>query len=320
MKRFNIKLDTDAVSNPGCDRCPRAELRHTDKDGLCKKIGSVVDGLPLRCVGDWANDKIYYLLQYFQIFAKGMSRKWGRLRYVEVCSGPGRCSTRDGKEQDGTALSIVKNEMFDLLADAIFIDHSPKVIELLTKRIQKVGKTSRAHAVVGDYNDPASIVDTLNKYSPKSLTLCFIDPTDCSVPFDAIAHIVRATQGKCDLLISFFDGLDFHRNAVNATLNASFAKLRLKYSKFLGTPDFFSRKEIVEAAAAGNYSDLSQLFRQHYSDKLNALGLQYQAWKPIKNFYQLLYASSNSKGLEFWNKATKYDPIGQSELPGFSRS
>ena len=314
MKRFDIKVDTDVAKNPSCDRCSRSELRHTDKDGLCKKIKSVVDDLPLRCVGDWANDKIYYLLQYFQIFTKGMSKKWGKLRYVEICSGPGRCSTRDGKEQDGTALSIVKNKMFNLLSDAVFIDYSPKVIDLLSKRIQRVGRSSRAHAVVGDYNDPASIVEVLNKYSPESLTLCFIDPTDCSVPFDAIAHIVRATQRKCDFLISFFDGLDFHRNAVNATLNESFGKLRMKYSRFLGTPDFFSRKEIVEAALVNKYSDLSHMFRQHYADKLNALGLQYQDWKPIKNFYHLLYASSNSRGLDFWKKATKYDPIGQPEL------
>ena len=91
-------------------------------------------------------------------------------------------------------------------------------------------------------------------------------------------------------------------------------ELQKKYARFLGTPDFFSRKEIVEAALANKYTDLSQMFRQHYADKLNALGLAYQAWKPIKNFYNLLYASSSSRGLDFWKKATKYDPIGQSEL------
>ncbi len=116
------------------------------------------------------------------------------------------------------------------------------------------------------------------------------------------------------MLISFFDGLDFHRNAVNATLNKSFARLQAKYARFLGTPDFFTRKEIVEAAQTNRYSDLSMQFRQHYSDKLNALGLQYQSWKSVKNFYHLLYASSSSRGLDFWNKATKYDPVGQQEF------
>lgn len=314
MKRFDIHCDTNRAANPCCERCPRAEERHTDTDGLCKTIKSVADGLPVRCVGDWANDKIYYLLQYFQIFTKGMSKRWGKLRYVEVCSGPGRCSTRDGNEQDGTALSIVKNPLFDLLTDAIFIDYSPRVIELLSRRFAAAGKTERVHAIVGDYNDSASIVHALEDFSPDSLTLCFIDPTECSVPFDTIRDIFRATKGKCDFLISFFDGLDFHRNAVQATLKKSHAGLQKKYARFLGTPDFFARKEIVEAALANKPSDLSFLFRQHYADKLNGLGLVYQDWKSVKNYYNLLFASSHSKGLEFWKKATKYDPVGQPEF------
>lgn len=314
MKRFNVRYDTHPVANPDCDQCPNAENRHTDKDGLCKKIKSVADGLPVRCVGGWANDKIYYLLQYFQIFAKGMHNKWGKLRYVEVCSGPGRCSTRDGHEQDGTALAIVQNELFDLLSDAIFIDYSPKVIDLLNKRFRQLGKTNHVHALVGDYNDQTSIAETLAEHSPNSLTLCFIDPTDCSLPFETVRSIFAATRGKCDFLISFFDGLDFHRNAVSATLDPSFAKLRSKYERFLGTPEFFLRKEVVDAARANRYDDLSRLFRQHYSDKLNALGLPYQDWKPVKNFYNLLFASGSSRGLEFWKKASKYDPVGQPEL------
>lgn len=314
MKRFDIRFDTDKAANPQCDRCPRADERHTDNDGLCKKITSVVDGLPVRCVGGWANDKIYYLLQYFQIFTQGMYRKWGKLRYVEVCSGPGRCSTRDGYEQNGTALSIVKNPLFDLLADAIFIDYSPRVVELLAQRFAAAGKADRVHAIVGDYNDPASIVRALGDFSPKSLTLCFIDPTDCSLPFDTIRSIFRATNGKCDFLISFFDGLDFHRNAVQATLKDSHSGLQGKYARFLGTPDFFARPEIVEAARANNPQILSALFRQQYADNLARLGLSFQDWKSVKNYYKLLYASSNPRGLDFWKKATKCDPVGQSEF------
>ncbi len=314
MKRFDIHYDTNPIANPACEQCANADSRHTDKMGLCTKIKSVVDGFPVRCVGDWANEKIYYLLQYFQIFAKGMTKKWGKLRYVEICSGPGRCCTRNCKEQDGTALAIVKNEHFDLLADALFIDYSSSVIEILAKRIERIGKTDHAHAIVGDYNDPTSIIRALEQYSPDSLTLCFIDPTDCSVPFETVCSIFQATHGRCDILISFFDGLDFHRNAVNATLNESYIRLQGKYARFLGTPDFFLRKDIIDAAQAKRDSDLSLLFRRQYSDNLKALGLSYQSWKSVKNFYHLLYASSHPRGLEFWDKATKYDPIGQQEF------
>ncbi|MBP5234339.1 MAG: three-Cys-motif partner protein TcmP [Planctomycetes bacterium] len=316
MKRFDTIRDTDSVDNPNCKRCSNSESRQTDKDGLCTIIKSVVDGMPLRCVGKWANNKIYYLLQYFQIFAQGMHKKWGKLRYVEICSGPGRCSTRDGKEQDGTALSIVKNERFDLLADAIFIDYSPNVIGILKERFKAVGKLEHAHAIVGDYNDQSSIVNALQEFSPNSLTLCFIDPTDCSLPFEAIRSIVKATSGKCDFLISFFDELDFHRNAVNATLDDSFGKLREKYERFLGTSDFFSREEVIAAAKAGKHDVLSQMFRNQYCSALNGIGLSYQDWKQVKNYYKLLFVSQHPKGLEFWKKASKLDPEGQGQLFG----
>ena len=59
MKRFDVIIDTNVCVNSDCDQCRNSEARHTDADGLCKKVKSVVDGLPLRCVGGWANDKIY---------------------------------------------------------------------------------------------------------------------------------------------------------------------------------------------------------------------------------------------------------------------
>ena len=314
MKRYNYNVNANVVNNPECEKCPNSEARHTDNAGICKKVKSVVDGLPIRCVGPWANDKIYYLVQYFQIFAKGMSKKWNKLRYVEICSGPGRCSTRDGREQDGSSLAILKNEQFQYLSDAIFIDYSQKVVDTLSKRIDKLKGVNNAHAILGDYKKPETITDALKKYSPDSLTLCFIDPTDCSVPFETIREIYRATNGRCDFLISFFDGLDFHRNSVNAAIDPSYHKLRDKYLGFLGITDFFDRKEVRNAALGNRYDDLSMMFRNCYTDRLSGMGLSYQGWKPVKNFYNILYASSNSKGLEFWQKATKYDPNGQQEF------
>ena len=115
-------------------------------------------------------------------------------------------------------------------------------------------------------------------------------------------------------MISFFDGVDFRRNAVNATLDDSFRNLRRKYERFLGTPNFFDRKEIVEAALANRSDNLTHLFRQHYEDKLSAMGLPYQDWKSVRNYYSILFASGHSRGLEFWKKASKYDPVGQSQL------
>ncbi len=41
------------------------------------------------------------LAQYFGVFAGGMWKRWAGLNYIEICSGPGRCVSREtGEEVD----------------------------------------------------------------------------------------------------------------------------------------------------------------------------------------------------------------------------
>jgi hypothetical protein len=125
-----------------------------DADGLCTQTQSALDSLPVRCVGEWAYDKIYRLVQYFGTFAGGMKDKWHGLNYVEICSGPGRCITReDRKEIDGTAMAIIRHKHFPKLKKGIFIDASPSVVEILNQRIKALNASHIAEAVVGDYSD-----------------------------------------------------------------------------------------------------------------------------------------------------------------------
>ena len=100
-------LDLNEVLNPDCRHCKNKQERSTS-EGLCDIAFSVTDGLPIRCVGKWAFDKIYFLNQYFGIFGNGMKQKWdGRIDYIEICSGPGRCILReDAREVDGTSLRV----------------------------------------------------------------------------------------------------------------------------------------------------------------------------------------------------------------------
>lgn len=313
-ERTSIAIrQTDLV---GCKKCSNRDTRdENSENGICSYNRSSLDALPIRCVGDWANDKIYYLVQYFGIFANGMKNKWdGNLRYIELCSGPGRCSTRDGHEQDGTALAIVNHNAFQYLADAIFIDYNNLAVETLTKRIVNLGQSNKARAILGDYNDHHSILNAMSARYFKGLTLCLIDPTDCSIPFTTLENILSASNGKCDFIISFFDKTDFHRNAVEATLEPSYVKLRRKYERFLGNDSFFQLPEVIDAAKLRNNAKLSELFRTAYGQRLSQCGLTFQNTVPIGRFYHLLFASSNTIGYNFWMKSRKYDPNGQQEF------
>lgn len=81
------EIDTKRTPLKQCRKCT-GEVRNkrTSKNGCCSNVKSEVDGLPVRCVGAWANDKIYYLVQYFGIFASGMKNKFQNRYYIELCS------------------------------------------------------------------------------------------------------------------------------------------------------------------------------------------------------------------------------------------
>ncbi len=300
----------------GCKKCAnRAERSHNSEDGICTQNVSLFDGVPIRCVGEWANEKTHYLSRYFQIFATGMKDKWdGHLRYVEVCSGPGRCSTRDGYEQDGTSLAILNNEAVRYISDSVFIDCNRVAVNALQSRIDSLSLSHKARATVADYNAPASIRRALTERPFKGLAFCLIDPTSCDIPFETVKTIAASAGGKCDLLISFFSNVDFKRNAVNAALANSFDDARQKYTRFLGCPDFFERKEVTDAAKANKSVQLAHIFRAAYAESLAKLDYICADPVPVSDYYHLLFASKHAKGLEFWKKATKVAPNGGQEL------
>ncbi|MDO4574236.1 MAG: three-Cys-motif partner protein TcmP [Planctomycetia bacterium] len=266
---------------PECKECKNKEEREQNSsDGICC-IKSELDALPLR--------------------------------YIELCSGPGRCSTRDGWEQDGTALAILNHPDYENIADAIFIDYNQDVVDTLNQRIQNLS-ISNAKAYLGDYNNPQSILAAMRSRRFDGLTLCLVDPTDCSVPFDTIQTIYNESNQKCDFIISFFRKTDFHRNCIEATTNSNFQEAREKYQRFLGNSHFFTRSDVRDAAEFSHRDRISELFRKDYAGSLKRMGLIYQDTVGIDNIYNLLFATSNPRGLDFWNKARKYAPNGQGTL------
>ena len=308
------RLNLHPHKHPKCGgkNCP--ERDNIDADGLCTHTMSATDGLPVRCVGDWAYDKIYRLVQYFGIFAGGMSNRWKGLNYVEICSGPGRCLMREERtEIDGTALAIIHHGQFAKLQKAIFIDASPRVVDILNQRIKALGASHKAEAVRGDYGDAPGISRILNNLPDSCLNLVFIDPTECDVPFQTIQRIVAHLQ-NADLLINVALGTDVTRNIVPAILSPTHKTARAKYERFLGIPGFCAQPEVVELAKRADHDDLRRKFADTYHQKLKGEGYQYTDVRPVKHYYYLLFASRSPKGIEFWQKACTYSPDNQKEM------
>jgi three-Cys-motif partner protein len=310
----NTKVDLHERTNPECRKCRRLERLENSDDGICERAHSVVDGGAVRCVGNWANQKLHFLTQYFGIFGPGMNAKWeGNVHYVELCSGSGRCVIRDtGLEMDGSPLAVLQHWAFPAFATATFLDYNPAVITALTARIERLNLQDKAHAFQADYNDPDSIVHSIGQRIVKGLSLVFIDPTDCSVPFDTVASIADHLR-SVDFIINMAVRTDATRNIKHAIFNED-SESRAKYIKFLGGEAFFKDPEVQEMARLGRDAALRVKFRDHYSNRMRQIRYQHFDFQPVEYYYDLLFASRHELGLTFWRRAQKHRFDGQSTL------
>jgi len=142
---YTLKKTENIACKGHCDKKARKEMTESD---VCSHVQSVVDGGPIRCVGEWAEEKIERLVKYYEIFTKGMNEKWNSLNYYEVCSGPGRCVFRETKkEANGTALQIIESQGSKHIASALFFDFNETVISALNKRFEERQLSSKARAI-----------------------------------------------------------------------------------------------------------------------------------------------------------------------------
>jgi len=299
------RIDLNSKSHPDCaKKCNKERRRSITENDLCTLICSIEDNLPVRCVGEWAEQKIYLLSQYFGIFSAGMKQKW-EMNYIEICSGPGRCINRThGNEIDGTALCVLKHKSFKNIQKALFFDFNDTVINVLNKRIEKIG-VNNAKAFIADYNKADELCAIIkSEIKQDSLNLVLIDPTDCSVPFELIKKI-KAAIPNADFIINVATGTDFNRNIPMAFQNEERAK---KYGNFLGNNSFFTDSN-RDLCNNNDFVKLREKFRQTYQNSLKSVGFNHFDIEMVNHYYDILFAASHPKAIEFWHKATaiKYD-------------
>jgi three-Cys-motif partner protein len=301
--------------NNDCLKCNKDDRSRNTQDGICNQVASYMDNLPIRCVGDWSKQKISMLVKYFGIFAVGMKNKWDRINYVEICSGPGRCIIKEtGEEIDGTSLAIINHYSYEFIFKSIFIDNNQNVVETLNNRIESLSK-GNASAICANYNKEdqltQAIIDTIGT---KGLFLIFIDPTDCSVPFNLIRKLDTKLD-SIDFIINMPVGTDFNRNVKNVILKKDqFKDLRKKYVRFLDDESFFNAPDNLRLSELDKNKELRSAFRTSYFSKLNDLGYKYVEGKSVKNYYDIVICTKHQRGLDFWKKAQKYDINNQQSL------
>lgn len=312
-------MNFDEKDNNGCLRCNNKENRDCNvTNGLCNATKSIVDDLPVRCVGEWGKHKISFLTRYLDIVGKAMKGK-RELNYIEICSGPGRCIDRaTGKEFDGTPLAVLKTEGIKFFSHILFVDYDIAVIRTLANRIEKNSEIStemkeKKSIFVGDYKNPDELVFQIkSRIGKDSLNILFIDPTDISVPWETIKKLSSLSE-KTDLIINEAIFTDFNRNSI-IPFNITDSKVEKKWESALGTPDFFKSEVYKELAKNNDRMGIRKLFRDRYMEQLNSLGYTYLDERDVSHFYYLIFASRNELGIKFWQQACLKDGSGQSEL------
>lgn len=267
---------------------------------------SPVDGLPARIVGDWSNDKHYYLGNYINIFSTGMHKRWASRAYIDLFSGPGVCMVRETKRlSDGSPLLALKAD--HPFTQYFFSDLDETAVGALKKRCEPFQGKASIEIFRSDCNEVAAAINA--QIHPNTLCLAFLDPTSLDLKLSAIKQLTAGK--KMDLIIHFPHGTTIKRN-----IEKFYAKDRSKMDDFFGGDEW---RTIYES---GKPQELTKSLLELYGGKLAKIGYTMNPGDAVlvKNsqntpLYALLFASKNKKGNEFWQKVKKIESQGQRGLP-----
>lgn len=265
-----------------------------------EQLGS--DGLVARASGVWAKEKLYYLEHYLDIFSVGMNKKWaGKLYYVDLFAGPGKCRIRETKEEiDGSPLIALKFNF----AKYFFVEADKKSCRALAARVKARAPEKDVDIIQGDCNDEIENI----KLPASGLGLAFIDPTGVSpLAFETIRKL--AHNRKIDLIINFPEGMGILMNLHQYTQNE-----RNALNRFMGS----ARWQDDYRRTPRSFNEICTEIAKEYLANLKSLG--YLAVDgdriPVRTdrnslLYYLLFASKHRRGNDFWRKIKLVDPHGQ---------
>jgi three-Cys-motif partner protein len=202
--------------------------------------------------------------------------------------------------------------MHKYIKRSVFIDYNKNVVNLLEKRIRTLD-INNAEVYKGNYFNTDDIDKATDKLNRHSLTLAFIDPTDCSVPYKTLKFL-KNKFNKLDIIYNFSFGTDVRRN-IRTAIEEPQSKVREKYSNVLGGDSFFKDPEIIKLGKNSiNNDKLLTAFYDFYKKQLQKIGFKFFGQSSIRHYYWLVFSSSNKLGLGFWNKIKRIGPNGQREF------
>jgi len=285
-----------------------------NQEGNCSVAGA--DGLPVQCVGAWAEDKYFFLETYLNASCEAR-RKFADKNnavFIDLFSGPGKCIVRKEKREifSGGMRAAQRDEA--PFNELFYFDISKTNADTLVKRLNK----ANCKVICGDSN--ALVADLVGSLLKKYYRyhFAFVDPFGPdNLKFNTLKELARL--GRMDMLIHFPIG------AIKRNLPNWKKKTSSILDEFLGTDGW--RTRIDQAPANQIFRILIDIFKEQlksigYPEKGLKLisseqdiyaGLPTVSVKNTKDvdLYVLILASKHPLAQKIWASIIKMDPNGQ---------
>jgi three-Cys-motif partner protein len=272
----------------------------TRENGNCTNPGA--DGLPVQCVGIWANDKHHYLRKYIGA-TRGVRSKYlepqghGGAAFIDIFAGPGMVRVRDsGEIREGSPLIALRHTEAPF-SKVILCDNEPDNVAALGART--TSDAGRVKVVPGDSNETIEAVET--EIPEYGLNIALVDPFALqALKFRTLARLAKFP--RMDLIIHF-PTADIKRNLEQNENTKQWL------TDALGTSSWLS--ELTSLTDVGR---VIEIFKRQLASL--GYGSQRVRSEPIKNnrnlpLYYLVYASKSERGDKIWQSITKNKPSGQ---------
>lgn len=290
---------------------------------LSSDLAEGSDGLPVRLVGEWCREKLFYVQRYDQVFNTSMKRKWSTRIYIDLFCGPGRNRIRQRDEEiDGSPLLAVKQP--DTFTHHFFNDINAQAVEALKKRLHSYELKNPGY-FTRDCNEAAALI--ARSVPPQALGLAFIDPTNWQVHFRSVEELT--SNRRIDLILTFHTGsmkrvpadyvdtMPENLATEDEPLEEAAPEVLTALDLFLGDKGWRSEYENARRSGAKR---TSRALLDYYESKLQRIGYLYANDEVLvrnsKNvpLYHLVFASKHPRGGDLWRKISRRTSSGQGRL------
>lgn len=256
------------------------------------------DGLLIPEVGEWSQQKHYFLMRYIDAFTTAMKDKWGGLHYIDLFAGAGIEKLKTSGKLDWGSPLIAAQTRFKF--DGLHLcEKKPSKFAALKERVAKF--KTKHWLYNGDANQ--NVIQVLKEIPQDTLSLVFLDPYGLHLDFNTIKVLA---DRRADLIIFFPDHLDALRNWERYYLNNPRSNLDSCLGKGVDWRALLN---------ANSQKKWAEVLKNLYVQQLRSLGYKDFEYQRILNvnhpLYLLIFCSRHEMGAKLWRKISVKSHDGQ---------